>query len=186
MIGIICFFIIVVLAKILTTVNTSGSVLQKVIDGILFANFWLLLLIVLILSLADIFGAFPFPFNLPSPLIRAFGSIFCIAFILSVFQWADGNFNTLLFPLFWLPSLILIPLIFLLILISGYLGIMRRFWWQSKQDAAGETDIVQLVSVEEKDRPVSGEKSWEEIGAEFRLMLFDIIHCFRQEIKKKK
>ncbi len=90
-----------------------------------------------------------------------------------------------LFQLFWLPSLILIPLLFLLVLATGYFEIMRRFWWQPNLDADTEKKVVHLESFEETEQPVSNAKSWEEIGTEFRMMLYDIIHRFRQEIKKK-
>jgi hypothetical protein len=185
MIGIICFLIVVVLAKILTTFISPQSVYYNAIEGILFANFWLLLLIAIILFIADIFGAFPFPLNLPAPIIKAFGSIFCIAFILNVFKWIDTNFGTMLFQLFWLPSLILIPLLFILVLATGYFEIMRRLWWQPNLDAESGAKVVHQESFEETEQPESDAKSWEEIGAEFRMMLYDIIHRFRQEIKKK-
>jgi hypothetical protein len=185
MMGIICFLIIVVLAKILTTFLSPNSVFQNVIEGILFANFWLLLLIAIIMFLADIFGAFPFPLNLPSPIIRAFGSIFCIAFILSVFQWVDGFFHTLLFQLFWWPSLILIPILFLLVLASGYYEIMRQLWWLPKVEDDPDGQVVHQAPPVYSDTDVSDVKSWEEIGAEFRLTLYDLLHRFRQEIKRK-
>jgi hypothetical protein len=185
MTGIICFLIIVVLAKILTTFLSPNSVFQNVIEGILFANFWLLLLIAIIMFLADIFAAFPFPLNLPFPIIRAFGSIFCVAFILSIFEWVDGYFHTMLYQLFWWPSLILIPLLFLLVLASGYYEIMRQLWWLPKIENEPDGQVVhQAVSVN-PDTDVSDVKSWEEIGAEFRLTLYDLLHRFRQEIKRK-
>jgi hypothetical protein len=87
--------------------------------------------------------------------------------------------------LFWLPSLILIPLLFILVLATGYFEIMHRLWWQPHLDAETGVNIVHQESVEETEQPVSDVKSWEEIGAEFRMMLFDIIHRFRQEIRKK-
>jgi hypothetical protein len=34
-------------------------------------------------------------------------------------------------------------------------------------------------------KPVTDAKSWDEIGMEFRLMLFDILHRLRQDIRKK-
>lgn len=185
MIGIISFLIVVVLAKILTTLLPPEGIYYQAIEGILIANFWLLLLIAIIVFIADIFGAFPFPLSLPAPIIRAFGSIFCIAFILNVFKWIDGTFGTFLFPLFWLPALILIPLLFLLVLASGYVEIMRQLWRQSNLETDSGPEVVHQVPAEEKEQPVSNVKSWEEIGAEFRLMLYDIIHRFRQEIKKK-
>jgi len=36
-----------------------------------------------------------------------------------------------------------------------------------------------------KVKPVTDAKSWDEIGIEFRLMLFDILHRLRQDIRKK-
>jgi hypothetical protein len=185
MIGIISFLIIVVLAKILITFLSPDSVFSNVIEGILFENFWLLLLIAVILFIADIFGAFPFPLNLPSPIIRAFGSIFCIAFILSVFQWIDGYFKTLLYPLFWWPSLILIPLLFLIVLASGYYEIMRQLWWLPRIEEDTDGQIVHQAPAPHMDGTVSDAKSWEEIGAEFRVTLYDLLHRFRQDIKRK-
>ena len=62
MIGIISFLIVVVLANIL--LNYISNDLYKSGVGFLNSNFWLLLLIGIIIFVADIFGAFPFPLNL--------------------------------------------------------------------------------------------------------------------------
>jgi hypothetical protein len=185
MIGIICFLIVVVLAKILTNFTIAGGLFQKTVDGILFANFWLLLLMAIILFIADIFGAFPFPLNLPAPIIRAFGSVFCIAFVLSVFQWVDNNFGTTLYQFFWVLAFLVVPLVFLIVLATGYFEIMRQLWWLPKLTDTG-AEVVYQESFKEPEQPVSDAKSWDEIGTEFRMMLYDIIHRFRQEIKKKK
>ena len=183
--GIICFLIVVVLAKILTNFTPPDGIFQKAAEGILFANFWLLLLITIILFIADIFGAFPFPLNLPAPIIRAFGSVFCIAFILSVFQWYDSNFSTMLFQLFLLPALILIPLLFIIVLATGYFEIMRQLWWIPKVEDDPDGQVVHQVPAVYPEIGESDAKSWEEIGVEFRLMLYDLFHRFRQEIKRK-
>jgi hypothetical protein len=182
MIGIICFLIAVVLANILTYYVTSPVYHSGVtfING----NFWLLLLIAIIMLAADLFGAFPFPLNLPAPIIRAFGSVFCIAFVLSVFQWVDRYFGTNLYQFFWVLAFLVVPLVFLIVLATGYFEIMRRLWWQPNLDADTGARVVHQEPIEETKQPVSDAKSWEEIGAEFRMMLYDIIHRFRQEIKK--
>jgi hypothetical protein len=185
MIGIICFLIVVVMVKILTTFTTPNGIFQKAAAGILFANFWLLLLIAIILFIADIFGAFPFPLNLPAPIIRAFGSVFCIAFVMSVFQWVDSSSGTTFYQFFWLLSFLVIPLVFLIVLASGYFEIMRQLWWQPRLDQKGEVQDAHDEQPQKADQPVSDAKSWEEIGAEFRLMLYDIIHRFRQEVKRE-
>jgi len=183
MIGIICFLIIVVLANILTYYVAS----PVYHSGVNFINeeFWLLILIGIILLVADLFGAFPFPLNLPAPIVRAFGSVFCIAFVLSVFQWVDLYFNTNLYQFFWVLAFLVVPLVFLIVLATGYFEIMRRLWWQPNLDADSGAKVVHQESFEETEQPESDAKSWEEIGAEFRMMLYDIIHRFRQEIKKK-
>lgn len=183
--GIICFLIVVVLAKILTNFTPPDGIFQKAAEGILFANFWLLLLITIILFIADIFGAFPFPLNLPAPIIRAFGGVFCIAFILSIFQWYDSNFSTMLFQLFLLPALILIPLLFIIVLATGYFEIMRQLWWIPKVADDPDGQVVHQVPAVYLEAGESDAKSWEEIGAELRLMLYDLFHRFRQEIKRK-
>jgi hypothetical protein len=183
MIGIICFLIIVVLANILTYYVVS-TVYHSGVDFIN-RNFWLLLLMAIILFIADIFKAFPFPLNLPAPIIRAFGSVFCIAFILSVFTWVDSNFGTTLSKFFWVLAFLVVPLVFLIVLASGYFEILRQLWLQPVPDADTGAKVVLQETPEEIEQPVSDGKSWEEIGAEFRMMLYDIIHRFRQEIKKK-
>jgi len=183
MIGIICFLIVVVLANILTY-YVASPVYHA---GVTFINenFWLLVLISFILLVGDLFGAFPFPLNLPAPIIRAFGSVFCIAFILGVFQWVDSNFGTTLYQLFWVLAFLVVPLVFLIVLATGYFKIMRQLWWQPNLGDETGIKVVHQETIEETEQPVSDIKSWEEIGAEFRRMLYDIIHRFRQEIKKK-
>jgi hypothetical protein len=183
MIGIICFLIVVVLANILTYYVAS----PVYHSGVTFINenFWLLVLISIILLVADLFGAFPFPLNLPAPIIRAFGSVFCIAFVLSVFQWVDRNFGTSLYQFFWVLAFLVVPLVFLIVLVTGYFEIMRRLWRQPDLGDETGAKVVQQETIEETEQMVSDIKSWEEIGAEFRMMLYDIIHRFRKEIKKK-
>ena len=185
MIGIICFLIIVVLANILKF-YLSSPVYQS---GIMFlnTNFWLFILIAIIFLVADLFGAFPFPLNLPAPIIRAFASVFCIAVIQIVFQWVDGISGTSFYQFFWLITFILVPLVFLIVLASGYYEIMKELWWQPKlePDTGSDTLVFHEESPAQDTQAASGTKSWEEIGLEFRLMLFDIIHRFREDIRKK-
>jgi hypothetical protein len=185
MIGIICFLIVVVLANILIF-YVPNPVYQS---GVMFlnANFWLFILIAVIFLAADLFGAFPFPLNLPEPIIRAFGSVFCIALILLFFQWFDSIYGTTLYQFFWLTSFILVPIVFLIVLVSGYYEIMRKIWWQPKleHEPESETVVFHEETFGQVSQKVSDTKSWEEVGLEFRMMLFDIFHRFRDDIRKK-
>ena len=181
MIGIIAFLIVVVLANILTYYVSNPFYHAGV--GFINENFWLLLLIAIIMFVGAIFGAFPFPLNLPAPLIKAIGSIFCIAFILQVFQKVDP---TNLYPMFQFMSLLIAPLIFILVLAGGYFEIMRQLWWQPRPGLTDDGQVVHESHVGGyPDERETGIKSWEEIGAEFRLVLYDILQRFRQEINRK-
>jgi hypothetical protein len=184
MIGIICFLIVVVLANILRY-YVENPIYHS---GVTFINenFWLLGLIAVILLVADLFGAFPFPLNLPAPIIKAIGSVFCIAFILRVFQWVDTVTTMSFYPAFWLVSFLVVPLVFLIVLATGYFEIMRRLWWQPNIDGDTGVKVVHQETSNETEQRGPDVKSWEEIGAEFRMMLYDIVHRFRQEIKKNR
>jgi hypothetical protein len=182
MIGIICFLIIVVLANILTYYITNSFFNSGVI--FLNDNFWLLIIIAIVLLAADISDAFSFPFNLPAPLIRAIGSVFFILFILRVIQFVDNNASTNLYTPSWYLAFLVVPLIFLIVLASGYYAILRELWWQPKSGEEGYDTLV-VRDEYQASQQVTDAKSWEEIGIEFRLMLFDIIHRFREDIRKK-
>ncbi len=186
MIGIICFLIIVVLANLLTYYVTN-SVFTS---GITFLNenFWLLILIAVVLLAADIFDATSFPFNLPAPLVRAIGIVFLLLFLLRVIQFVDSIAATNFYTPSWYFAFLIVPLIFLIVLVSGYYAILRQLWREPKQKEEGgyDTVVVRDEYQYQASRPVTDSKSWEEIGKEFRLMLFDILHRFREDIRKKK
>jgi uncharacterized membrane protein len=186
MIGIICFLIIVVLANILMYYVTNSFYHSGV--TFLNDNFWLLILIAVVLLAADIFDAFSFPFNLPAPLIRAIDSVFFILFILRVIQFVDNNAATNFYTPSWYFAFLIVPLVFLIVLASGYYAILRQLWWQPKpNDVVGyDTVVVHDEYPYQSSEPVTDAKSWEDIGKEFRLMLFDILHRVREDIRKKK
>lgn len=183
MMGIICFLIVVVLANFLLNYITNPYYHSAV--ALLNENVWLLIIIALLLLVADIFGVFTFPLNLPAPLIRAIGIVFLIVFLLRVMQWGDTIAATNLYPPFSLISVIIVPFVFLIILISGYYHILWQLWrepdieYEESEEVEGEYYDTTL-------QPLSDARSWEEIGDEFRLMLYDIIHRFRADIRRKK
>jgi len=186
MIGLICFFIVLVLANILTFYVSNPTF----VDGVKTflnpgesLNFWLLILIFVIIFIADIFGAFPFPLNLPAPIIKATGSVFIIAFVLRVFEWVDTTTGSNIYHYFWLLSFVIVPIVFIIVLLTGYYEIIYDLWAKAKiRDEA--SPVVHAAALE--NTPNSpGPKSWEDVGAELRMMLYDILHRFREEIRKR-
>ena len=183
MIGIICFLIVVVLANILTY-YVANPLYHSGVD-FLNVNFWLLLLIGIIIFVADIFGAFPFPLNLPAPVIRAIGSVFIIAFVLRVFEWVDSTTGNNIYHYFWLLSFVIVPIVFIIVLLAGYYEIICDLW--AKARIREKSDVVFAGEAGSATSPpaASTPKSWEDIGAELRLMLYDLLHRFREEIRRR-
>ena len=182
MIGIICFLIVIVSANILASCVSNPLLKEGV--SFLDSNFWLLLLIAIIILIGDLFSALPFPLNLPGPIIKAIGSVFGFAFILKLFLWVDGVTATNIYGAFLPLTFLIIPLVFLIVLACGYYEILRQLWWMP---GAVPHDDIQVISPTVPAAPqecVTNAKSWEEIGAEFRTMLYDLLHRFRQEIRK--
>jgi hypothetical protein len=181
MIGIISFLIIVVLANILTYYVASPVFYSGV--GLLNANFWLLLLIGIIIFIGDIFTAFPFPLDLPAPVIRAIGSVFIIAFVLRVFEWVDRLAGSNIYQFFWFLSFVVVPVVFLLVLLSGYYEIIRRLFRSGRTNGMAPTIPDPTIGTPRAAQPDNSVKSWEDVGFEFRMMVYDIIHRFREEIQ---
>ncbi|MDD1704333.1 MAG: hypothetical protein LUP97_03760 [Methanoregula sp.] len=96
-------------------------------------NFWLLVLIAILLLAGDVLMALAFPLNLPAPVFRAFGSVFCIAFLHQVILWIDRVASTDLYTLFRVLSFMIVPLVFILVLAAGYLAILRQIRWRPKE-----------------------------------------------------
>ncbi len=182
MIGIISFLIILVLANILSYYIGNPTYLSMV--DLLNANFWLLLIIGIILFIADLFTAFPFPLDLPAPIIRAIGSVFIIAFILRIFEWVDQITGSNLYRFFWFLSFVVVPVVFLLVLVTGYYEIIRRLFRSGISNGKTLATPDPTIGTPLVAQPDNGIKSWEEVGIEFRMMVYDIIHRFREEIRK--
>jgi hypothetical protein len=177
MIGIISFLIIIVLANILKSLYPMSTH----VVGFLNDNFWLLLIIAIILFIADIFSAFPFPLDLPAPIIRAFGSVFIITFLLAVVRWlvVSAEMNNL----FQILSILVAPIVFLLVLATGYYEILRRLFRSGRTNGTAPAVSDPTIGTPKPGSFANGIKSWEEVGVEFRMMVYDILHRFREEIR---
>jgi hypothetical protein len=182
MMGIISFLIIIVLANILSYYIANPTYHSGV--DLLNANFWLLLIIGIILLVADLFTAFPFPLDLPAPLIRAIGSVFVIALILRIFAWVDMTTSSNFYQLFWSLSFIVVPIVFVLVLVTGYYEIIRRLFRSGLTNGTAPVTPDPTIGTPRMAPPDNGIRSWEEVGIEFRMMVFEILHRFRDEIQR--
>ena len=183
LIGIICILIVIVLANILTY-YVSNPVYQSAVAFLNQPlNFWLLILICIILFIADIFGAFPFPLNLPSPIIKAIGSVFIIAYVLRIFEWFDSATGNNLYHYVWMLSFVIVPVVFIIVLLAGYCQIVCDLWAKAK--IRDESDTVIHASANE---PPSGFVVPQIMGGCRCRTADDAVRSyprFREEIKKR-
>lgn len=182
MIGIISFLIIIVLANILRFYVQNPLYISGV--DFLNTNFWLILLIGIIFFVAAVFSSFPFPLDLPGPVIRAIGSVFLIAFVLRVFDWSDQVTGNNIYHFFWLLSFIIVPLVFILVLAGGYYEILRRLFLSGRTNGNVPAVVDPTIGTPKPANNNTTAKSWEDVHTEFRMMIWDIIHRFRDEIHK--
>lgn len=136
-------------------------------------NIWLIFVFSIIFSIAEVFECFKFPSNLPAPIFNAIGSIFLLNFLFKIFNLvgkiSDMNtFETIskVFPFLY-------PIVFLLVLIGGYVSILTSASWETP-------------SKKKSSRNKGEERTWDDVGNEFKEMLYDVFHSARESLKDTK
>jgi hypothetical protein len=172
LIGIIFFLIFLIIFRYIAD-HLSSPLFSGFVD-LLYANAALIIIFSVLFMFGDIFATFVFPFNLPFPLFNAAASVLLVSFILSIMGFIDSFYALGTGPALEIVSLILYPLTFVIVLIAGYLSIFHR-----KPDtcppSSGQTD----------NSAPAEKPSWEEVGGEFRQMVFDFFHRIRDGLNRK-
>mgnify|MGYP001166008374 CR=1 FL=1 len=172
LIGIIFFLIMLIIFRYIAD-HISSPLFSGFVD-LLYANAALIIIFSVLFMLGDIFATFMFPFNLSFPLFNAIASVLLVSFIMSIMGFIDSFYALGIGPSLQLMKLILYPLIFVIVLISGYLSIFYR-----KPETC-------LPSSGQNDNDAPAERpSWGEVGGEFRQMVFDFFHRIRDELNRK-
>lgn len=192
-IGIVVFLILLVILNIL--LRQIQSPFFHAIVGFLNVNFWVILLFGLLFLFADVFRAAFFPLNLPYPLIAGIGSVFFLMFFFRLMDFLDAYFQLAISGYIDWTYYFIAPLVFLIVLVCGYVSIFRKAF--CPVDGKGITGATPVgIPVEEEKSGIVApvgptrvipeeSKSWDDISAEFRALVFDIIHAFRAALLKK-
>jgi len=137
------------------------------------------------LFLCYLFAMYLIPiFRMPELVVTDGTEVFLMARFTTFLAFGCYFCSMNIYPSFWLVSFLVVPLVFLLVMAVGYIEIIRRLWCQPNPENGSIPTVIPPES-ERESVPVSDAKTWDEIAAEFRMMLYDIVHRFRQEIKKK-
>ncbi|NMC58375.1 MAG: hypothetical protein GYA51_03165 [Candidatus Methanofastidiosa archaeon] len=137
-------------------------------------NLWLILIFSIIFTIGEVFGSFSFPSNIPAPIFNAIGSIFLLNFLFKIFIKVGELTDVEAFYSISRVFPMLYPIVFLLVLFGGYITIFAR--------AADETIKAKTKTSGRK----SQERTWDDVGNEFREMLYETFHSARESIKQNK
>jgi hypothetical protein len=162
-----------VLLAILNSLSSSNIIIQGLVY-LLQENFYLLIVIALILMTGEIFDRFSFPLNLPAPLFHALGSVFLVIFIFDVFKYLDTITGANIYQNLEILRILLSILIFLIVFTGGYFKIFGDLLISGRQrEIQGEPQAA--------DPRV---KTWNDIGNEFRQLVFDVLRRMREELRE--
>ena len=168
--GIFAFYVL--LAALNAFVPSENEVIHGLVI-LLNNNLPFFIVIALILMTGEIFDRFSFPLNLPAPLFHALASVFLVLFIFNVFEFLDAITRANIYRNLEILRILLSILIFLIVFTGGYFKIFGDLLRVGRQrelrgEPAGASPDV---------------KTWNDIGNEFRQLVFDVLQRMREEIR---
>ncbi|HMA05061.1 MAG TPA: hypothetical protein VKO45_03955 [Methanomicrobiales archaeon] len=169
-------FGILVFTLLLAALNVIVPPSHEILHGfvvLLNNNLPFFIVIALIFMTGEIFDRFTFPLNLPAPLFHALASVFIVIFFFNVFEFLDMITGAGIYRNLEILRILLSILIFLIVFTGGYFKIFGDL----------------LIRGRERDHQVespqasSDVKTWNDIGNEFRQLVFDVLQRMREELR---
>jgi len=167
--GLVILLIVIWLANILIPYIDNSVYTQSV--HFTNANLWLLIVIAIVFLIAEIIRVLEFPFNLPSPLFNAVAAMFLVKFLFRVFDFADSVMEIKVFGFLSQFATSAYLLVLVIVIFAGYISILIK---------------APKEKSEKKEFKLKEEASWNDVGANFRQMLYDIINRIRGRVNKSK
>jgi hypothetical protein len=175
----IIFFLIMLVIFNSIAVHSSSPLFSGFVD-LLYANAALIIIFSVLFMFGDIFATLAFPFNLPFPLFNAAASVLLVSFILSIMGFIDSFYALGVGESLRIVKLILYPLTFAIVLMTGYLSLFSKPQERNSDEWCQSSALTNKKEEQKRTSP-----SWEEIGNEFRHALFDFFHRIRDELNWK-
>jgi hypothetical protein len=120
-IGFVIFLILLAGVNIISYYITS-SLFTRIVF-FLNSNLWTIIIFTVVLMIGEIFGALIFPFNIPSPLFNAIGSVFLIGFLFSLMNFLIEVIGINIPFNMDYAYYIIVVIVFIVIIIAGYIRI---------------------------------------------------------------
>jgi hypothetical protein len=137
-------------------------------------NIEIIITFAIIFLIGSLFQNLQFPFNLPAPLVNAVGAMFFITFMFRVFAFVDSQIEEPIFQNIEEGSFLIYPVVFLVVIVGGYISIFTQTVARERKERLGEEPT------EERE-----ERTWNDVGEEFREMWYDIFHSVRRWLRKE-
>jgi len=176
LIGIAFFLILLIVMKVI-----ANHILSPFFTGFvdfLFANVVLVVLFSVLFMLGEVFEALDYPLNLPFPIFKAIGSVLLVAFIIRILEFIDTYSMLGMGSAILVLKIILYPLMFLIVLVTGYASIFSTSRCVKRCDEPASPESPQPACRERAP-------TWDEIGGEFRQILQDLLRGIHDEINRK-
>jgi len=172
--GLLVFFLIV-LGFNYAAANTGIEIIDFMAD-FLNQNMLLIVLMSLLFLAADLLRAMIFPLNLPSPFFSAAACVFLVEFLMRIFGLAERLAGEAIFDAFRPLVPLIYFLVFFAVLIGGYISIFSELFNVCNGNRKDE-------KIEKKEGPFD-DHSWEDVGKEFRNMMYEAFHNAKEDMKK--
>jgi len=129
--GVICFVILWFLLNYLMPYVDNDLYRNAVF--FLDENAWLIIWMAVIYAAGEVFGALMFPLSLPAPILDAVASVFLTVFLFRILAFAGKVTNEAAFKMFDAWEAYAYPLVFIVVLIGGYILLFSRLVSKKKK-----------------------------------------------------
>ncbi len=119
--GIFIFLFLLFLANYLAPI--ANIVIFQQLVNFLNDNLVLLVVMSLVFLVGELFLVFHFPLSLPAPVFNAIASVLLVMFIFRIFTLIDRFLDKNIFQIFNRFAFIIYPLVFIIVLIAGYVSL---------------------------------------------------------------
>ena len=168
---------ILVFSLLLAALNLLVPPEHEILRGLVVVlnnNLPFFIVIALLLMTGEIFARVSFPLNLPAPLFHALASVFIVLFMFNIFEFLDQVTGAGIYRNLEILRILLSILIFLIVFTGGYFRIFGDLLTMGRQrDLQGELRATLPPGV----------KTWNDIGNEFRQLIFDVLQRMREELR---
>jgi hypothetical protein len=170
LIGLIVFLVLLIIANTLPIYNTTYTE----IIGFLNQNIGLIVFFTVLLYLGELFMVFMFPINLPAPIFNAFGGVLLARFIFSIFYFIGIMLGTTAFFAFKYLEALFYIIIFLIVIIVGYVQIFAELGKREKR-------MHERQISERKKEDIK----WKDVGEEFRKAAYNVAANLKESLEPK-